>query len=200
MRDLRRHRLYCPLRACVALFLLALGNWFGAETGYVSGWGAYWLGMNYPDSLRPVRRRAAGALLRRAIPASPAAAVYRQQGDGPHVPVYCAVDPVDFRQLRRRQLVPGEPGATSAVGLLFAVAAGVCIFISLKTDDGMLRGFGLTFLAINLYTRFFEFFWNGMHKVLFFPDPCRLAGGDWPLCRAHLACRRRAGGEKISSR
>ncbi|HBX6220505.1 TPA: hypothetical protein MH644_22445 [Klebsiella pneumoniae] len=53
-------------------------------------------------------------------------------------------------------------------GLLFAVAAGVCIFISLKTDDGMLRGFGLTFLAINLYTRFFEFFWNGMHKVLFF--------------------------------
>ncbi|HGY4723633.1 TPA: DUF2157 domain-containing protein, partial [Citrobacter amalonaticus] len=29
-------------------FLLALGNWFGAETGYVSGGGAYWLGMNYP--------------------------------------------------------------------------------------------------------------------------------------------------------
>jgi hypothetical protein len=29
-------------------FLLALGNWFGAQTGYVSGWGAYWLGMNYP--------------------------------------------------------------------------------------------------------------------------------------------------------
>lgn len=53
-------------------------------------------------------------------------------------------------------------------GLLFAAAAGVCIFISLKTDDAMLRGFGLTFLAINLYTRFFEFFWNGMHKVLFF--------------------------------
>ncbi|SLY40342.1 membrane protein [Klebsiella variicola] len=93
-------------------FLLALGNWFGAETGYVSGWGAYWLGMNYP--IRFVLF--GGALLRRAIPASPAAAVYRQQGDGPHVPVYCAVDPVDFRQLRRRQLVPGEPGATLAVG------------------------------------------------------------------------------------
>ncbi|MCO5784708.1 DUF2157 domain-containing protein, partial [Citrobacter meridianamericanus] len=29
-------------------FLLALGSWFGAETGYVSGWGAYWLGVNYP--------------------------------------------------------------------------------------------------------------------------------------------------------
>lgn len=52
--------------------------------------------------------------------------------------------------------------------LLFGVAAGICIYISLKTDDGMLRGFGLTFLAINLYTRFFEFFWDGMHKVVFF--------------------------------
>ncbi|MDU1026138.1 MAG: ABC transporter ATP-binding protein, partial [Leclercia adecarboxylata] len=29
-------------------FLLSLGNWFGAETGYMSGWGAYWLGMSYP--------------------------------------------------------------------------------------------------------------------------------------------------------
>ena len=50
----------------------------------------------------------------------------------------------------------------------FAASAHPHSFISLKTDDAMLRGFGLTFLAINLYTRFFEFFWNGMHKVLFF--------------------------------
>ncbi len=97
---------YIARSGLVWLFLLALGNWFGAETGYVSG--RLLAGHELPDSLRPVRRRAAGALLRRAIPASPAAAVYRQQGDGPHVPVYCAVDHVDFRQLRRRQLVPCE--------------------------------------------------------------------------------------------
>lgn len=52
-------------------------------------------------------------------------------------------------------------------GLLFAVAAGVCIFISLKTDDGMLRGFGLTFTAINLYTRFFEFSGTGCTRCCF---------------------------------
>lgn len=52
--------------------------------------------------------------------------------------------------------------------LLFAVAAVVSVYISLKTDDGMLRGFGLTFLGINLYTRYFEYFWGGMNKVLFF--------------------------------
>ena len=66
----------------------------------------------------------------------------------------------------------GGYGATRAAllpwVLLFAVAAGICIWISLKTDDGMLRGFGLTFLAINLYTRYFEYFWDEMNKVLFF--------------------------------
>jgi uncharacterized membrane protein len=69
-----------------------------------------------------------------------------------------------------RDPMPGTayPDAAAAWALLFGVAAGVCIYISLKTDDGMLRGFGLTFLAINLYTRFFEFFWDGMHKVVFF--------------------------------
>lgn len=52
--------------------------------------------------------------------------------------------------------------------LLFGIAAGICIYISLKTEDAMLRGFGLTFLGINLYTRFFEYFWESMHKVVFF--------------------------------
>lgn len=28
--------------------LLSLGSWLGAKTGYISGWGAYYLGMNYP--------------------------------------------------------------------------------------------------------------------------------------------------------
>ena len=28
--------------------ILSLASWYGAETGYISGWGAYYLGMNYP--------------------------------------------------------------------------------------------------------------------------------------------------------
>ena len=28
--------------------LISLGSWFGTETGYMSGWGSYFLGMNYP--------------------------------------------------------------------------------------------------------------------------------------------------------
>jgi hypothetical protein len=32
----------------------------------------------------------------------------------------------------------------------------------------MTRGFGITFIFINLYTRFFEYFWEGTHKAIFF--------------------------------
>jgi hypothetical protein len=52
--------------------------------------------------------------------------------------------------------------------LLFGVAAIACIVYGLKFDDAAARGFGITFLFINLYTRFFEYFWNSMHKTIFF--------------------------------
>jgi len=32
----------------------------------------------------------------------------------------------------------------------------------------MMRGFGLTFFFIELYTKFFEYFWDGLHKAIFF--------------------------------
>jgi hypothetical protein len=37
-----------PSKLIWVFALLSLGSWFGTETGYMSGWGAYYLGMNYP--------------------------------------------------------------------------------------------------------------------------------------------------------
>lgn len=37
-----------------------------------------------------------------------------------------------------------------------------------RRDDRTSIGFGITFLFINLYTRFFEHFWNPLHKAVFF--------------------------------
>ncbi|MCD5878679.1 DUF2157 domain-containing protein, partial [Klebsiella pneumoniae] len=149
-------------------FLLALGNWFGAETGYVSGWGAYWLGMNYPirfvlfgGALLALCYGAQSLLRQRQLfTVSKAMGLTYLFIALWIMSIFGNYDADSWYQVSQARLLPW--------GLLFAAAAGVCIFISLKTDDGMLRGFGLTFLAINLYTRFFEFFWNGMHKVLFF--------------------------------
>lgn len=145
MRDLRRHRLYCPLRAGVALFLLALGNWFGAETGYVSGWGAYWLGMNYPirfvlfgGALLALCYGAQSLLRQRQLfTVSKAMGLTYLFIALWIMSIFGNYDADNWYQVSQARLLPW--------GLLFAVAAGVCIFISLKTDDGMLRGFGLTF-------------------------------------------------------
>ena len=46
------------------------------------------------------------------------------------------------------------------------------------TDNPTTRGFGLTFLFINLYTRYFEFFWDAAPKAVFFVI---LAASFWAL-------------------
>ncbi|EDE8832129.1 DUF2157 domain-containing protein [Salmonella enterica subsp. enterica serovar Goverdhan] len=150
-------------------FLLALGSWFGGETGYVSGRGAYWLGMNYPLCFVLF----GGALLlaclllrgqlakRRLFTISKATGLTYLFIALWIMSIFGNYAPDDWwSSVTREALIPWV--------LLFAVAAGLCIYISLKTDDGMLRGYGLTFLAINLYTRFFEYFWGSLHKVVFF--------------------------------
>ena len=52
--------------------------------------------------------------------------------------------------------------------LLFGAAACAAIWLGVKDDDAMLRGYGLVFLGLNLYTRFFEWFWDSLNKGLFF--------------------------------
>ncbi len=52
--------------------------------------------------------------------------------------------------------------------LLFGAVALASIWYGIRHDDGVSRGFGLTFLFINLYTRYFEYFWNFTHKAVFF--------------------------------
>jgi hypothetical protein len=159
--------------------LLSLGGWLGAETGYVSGWGAYYLGMNYP-----LRFTLFGGLLTAA-----------GLGLG---------QVVKFRFLRRTTLVMGllylfialwilsifgNHGDTATWekvkqielfhwSLLFALVAGWAIYYGLRHDNATVKGFGLTFLLINLYTRFFEYFWDSLNKIIFF---ILLAASFWAL-------------------
>lgn len=52
--------------------------------------------------------------------------------------------------------------------ILFAAASFAAIYYGIVHDDYPSRAFGITFLFINLYTRYFEFFWDHVHKALFF--------------------------------
>ncbi|WP_255431166.1 DUF2157 domain-containing protein [Pedobacter sp. N36a] len=64
--------------------------------------------------------------------------------------------------------------------IVSAAACVISIFIGLKYRDDIAREFGITFLFINLYTRYFEYFWDSWHKALFF---CVLAASFWIIGR-----------------
>jgi hypothetical protein len=159
--------------------LLSLGAWMGTETGYVSGHGMYFLGMNYP--LRFVICGGALTILgvagehtssqldgstfkARLLSMSPQTKVIGLLN------LFVALwimsifgnygDMVQWQRVRQYELLHWS--------LLFGVASIAAVWYGLKRDDGVLRGFGLTFLFINLYTRFFEYFWDSIHKAAFF--------------------------------
>jgi hypothetical protein len=159
--------------------LLSLGAWMGTETGYVSGYGMYFLGMNYP--LRFVIF--GGALTILGIAGQHASAEKdgstfkaRLLSMSPQTQVigllnlFIALwimsifgnygDMTQWEKVRQYELFHWS--------LLFGAASIAAIWYGLKRDDGVLRGFGLTFLFINLYTRFFEYFWDSIHKAVFF--------------------------------
>ncbi|MEI5638974.1 MULTISPECIES: hypothetical protein [unclassified Pseudoalteromonas] len=162
--------LWFPSKLVWLFSLLSLGSWFGAETGYASGWGAYYLGMNYP-----LRFVLFGLIL-----------------------IFCGSYVFKYWQAKREFLDStkavgllflfialwimsifgnyGDPEIWQRAkqielfhwSILFAIAAIAAIYHGVKYDDRMTRGFGLTFIFINLYTRFFEYFWEGTHKAIFF--------------------------------
>jgi len=149
--------------------LLSLGSWFGAETGYVSGWGAYYLGMNYPlrfvffgaalvgssflfdryPPLRPVRRSTFIMGMLYLFIALWILSIFGDYGDM-HA----------WEQVKQWQLLPWS--------LLFGAVSVAFLYFGIKNDDAAARGFGITFLFINLYTRFFETFWDSSNKGIFF--------------------------------
>lgn len=52
--------------------------------------------------------------------------------------------------------------------LLLLLASFGAIIIGIKKEDSLLKNIGITFIFLNLYTRYFEYFWEELHKALFF--------------------------------
>ncbi|MHC1789317.1 DUF2157 domain-containing protein [Solidesulfovibrio sp.] len=175
---------YCFRSGLIWLFaLLSLGGWLGAETGYASGWGAYYLGMNYPlrftlfgglltaaalvlagnERLRPFQHVTLVMGLLYLFIALWILSIFGNHGDEE-----------TWAQVKQIELFHWS--------LLFALAAGLAIYYGLRHDNGTVKGFGLTFLLINCYTRYFELFWDSANKVIFF---ILLAASFWGL--GHVA-------------
>ncbi len=52
--------------------------------------------------------------------------------------------------------------------ILFGVASLVAIYVGCKLGESAYTGFGVTFLFINMYTRYTEFFWDSLSFIAFF--------------------------------
>ena len=147
---------------------ISLGTWLGAETGYISGWGAYYFSMNYP-------------LLFVVFGGLVAAVALQFENFKGFEPLFGMTLKVGLFYLFMALWIMSIFGNQTsgfwrrperlelfAWILLFAAVAVWAIWLGMKKDSSVLRGYGLVFLLINIYTRFFELFWDGLHKGIFF--------------------------------
>jgi hypothetical protein len=52
--------------------------------------------------------------------------------------------------------------------LVLLLASFGAIIIGIKKEDTLLKNIGISFIFLNLYTRYFEYFWDELHKAIFF--------------------------------
>jgi preprotein translocase subunit YajC len=47
-------------------------------------------------------------------------------------------------------------------------ASGAAIYFGVQKESSLWKNFGITFIFLNLYTRYFEYLWDSLHKAVFF--------------------------------
>lgn len=52
--------------------------------------------------------------------------------------------------------------------LILAIVSIAALLLGIKYEDDVTRDFGIIFILLNLYSRYFEFFWNTTNKGIFF--------------------------------
>ncbi len=149
--------------------LVSLGSWFGTETGYQTRWADYFLGLNYP--LRFV-------LFSIVLVSACYILKNRNWFDRFWELTYVVGLLYLFMSLWLLSIF-GNYGNIDRWwhirqislfywGIISAIVAAGFLFVGLRTKDVIAREFGITFLLIFIYTKYFEYFWEHTNKTLFF--------------------------------
>ncbi|WP_051292970.1 DUF2157 domain-containing protein [Olivibacter sitiensis] len=150
--------------------LVALGIWFATETAYHSNWGFKFWGMNYP-----LRFTLFGTFLTAfALWIQPRIRVAQpfQQLSYLIGIIYLLIslwllsifgnyDDLDKWAKVKQYHILYWGLVSTAISLGFA-------WYGLKKNDAIAREFGITFVLINLYTRYFEYLWDNLNRAVFF--------------------------------
>jgi len=149
--------------------LVSFGSWFGTETGYQTHWADYFLGMNYP-----LRFVLFGFVLVAASFALRRRKWFASFDDLTYVvgllylflslwllSIFGNYGNIDnWWHIRQISLFYW--------GIISAAVAGGFLLYGLKSKDDIAREFGITFLIIFIYTKYFEYFWDNVNKTIFF--------------------------------
>ncbi|OAN11243.1 hypothetical protein A3K86_19995 [Photobacterium jeanii] len=149
--------------------LISFTGWVMFETTYLSDFGDYFLGLNHPIRLTIVG--AAIAVFGLYCPKQPKIRDFTDSTQfigllfflfgfwllsifGNHS------DFIEWSKIKQIDLVHW---AILSITACFAI-----LYLGIHHANSLCRSFGITFLLINLYTRFFEYFWDTAHKTIFF--------------------------------
>lgn len=164
-----------------AFALISLGSWFGTETGFQTNWSYYFLGMNYP-----LRFVGFGALL--VAFSFAMSKMYKLE----HFRELTYIIGLMYLFISLWLLsIFGNFGSLEdwlkvrqielfywgIISILISLAV---TLYGLRKKDEIAREFGITFLLINLYTKYFEYLWDLTDKTIFFSI---LAVSFWLLGR-----------------
>ena len=149
--------------------LISFTVWLGVLTGVITHWKAYFIGMNFP-----VRYIILGTILMIGIWRTRKVTWWK--GFYPISRFYGLL--LLFLALWCSSVFGNSPSfdkwADTAQwhywpwALLSTLAALAATYYGSKKNLIQLRSFGIAFLFINIYTRLFEYFWDGTPKAIFF--------------------------------
>lgn len=168
-------------------------TWFGGVTGYVSGWGAYWFGMNYPLRFLLAGIAIAGVGILHRSSEGGVLAAYRG-----FFKVWLSAG-VFFAEMSLWLMsLFGNFGSIGGgyreslgelwlFNTLWAGSNALLLYLGSRFGLRMLRGYGITFLIIQAYTLFFWQIAGELGPVL----STFIAGGVTLGLVVHLEKRRR---------
>ena len=148
--------------------IISLGNWFGCGLGYISGQGSYFLYM-----LKPLNFVFFGSFLIcisyiiRIINFKKTKIFFKTFLSLGLLYVFVSMwilsifgNNIFLTNVKEIELLFWS--------LLFLLFSLISVYLGLKYDSYLLKGYGITFFMINLYTKYFEYFWNITNKTIFF--------------------------------
>ena len=139
--------------------LISFCNWLGCSSGY--SFGAYWLAIK-----EPYRFLIFGGLLT-LLSCWPVSAGILQSRDLLGMSRAYGIL-VSFTALWFLSIFGDSNPELFFWALVLGAVALYAIWLGVKTESRMLLGFGCAFMGIDLYTKYFECFWDRLHVSIFF--------------------------------